>query len=70
MAPADTPAAIVDKLSKATNEALKDADVLKQLHMQGLDALGGSPDDFRRFIRSETERWARVIQDMEAAKKK
>ena len=70
MAPADTPAAIVDKLSKATNEALKDAEVLKQLHMQGLDALGGSPDDFRRFIRSETERWARVIHDMEAAKKK
>jgi len=43
---------------------------LKQLHMQGLDALGGSPDDFRRFIRSETERWASVIRDMEAAKKK
>jgi tripartite-type tricarboxylate transporter receptor subunit TctC len=70
LAPAGTPAAVIDKVSKATNEALKDADVLKQLHMQGLDALGGSPDDFRRFIRSETERWARVINDMDAAKKK
>jgi tripartite-type tricarboxylate transporter receptor subunit TctC len=70
MAPAGTPAAVIDKVSKATNDALKDADVLKQLHVQGLDALGGSPDDFRRFIRSETERWARVINDMEAAKKK
>ena len=70
MAPAGTPAAVIDKVSKATNEALKDADVLKQLHVQGLDALGGSPDDFRRFIRSETERWALVIHDMNAAKKK
>ena len=70
VAPAGTPAAVIDKVSKATNDVLKDADVLKQLHMQGLDALGGSPDDFRRFIRSETERWARVIHDMEAAKKK
>ena len=70
VAPTGTPAAVIDKVSKATNEALKDAGVLKQLHMQGLDALGGSPDDFRRFIRSETERWASVIRDMEAAKKK
>ena len=70
LAPTGTPAAVIDKLSRATNEALKDADVLKQLHMQGLDALGGSPDDFRRFIRDETERWARVIHDMDAAKKK
>ena len=70
VAPTGTSAAVIDKVSKATNEALKDADVLKQLHTQGLDALGGSPDDFRRFIRSETERWARVINDMDAAKKK
>jgi len=70
LAPTGTPAAVIDKVSRATNESLKDADVLKQLHMQGLDALGGSPDDFRRFIRGETERWARVIHDMDAAKKK
>ena len=70
LAPTGTSAAVIDKVSKATNDALKDPDVLKQLHMQGLDALGGSPDDFKRLIRSETERWARVIHDVEAAKKK
>jgi tripartite-type tricarboxylate transporter receptor subunit TctC len=70
VAPTGTPAAVIEKISKATNEALKDPEVLKQLHTQGLDALGGSPDDFQRFIRSETERWARVVHDMEAAKKK
>jgi len=70
LAPTGTPAAVIDKVSKATNEALKDPDVLKQLHTQGLDELGGSPDDFKRLIRSETERWAHVIHDVEAAKKK
>jgi tripartite-type tricarboxylate transporter receptor subunit TctC len=70
MAPAGTPAPIIDKLAKVTNEALKDAELLKQLHVQGLDALGGSPEDFRRYIRSETERWARVINNMETEKKK
>ncbi|HEY5216915.1 MAG TPA: tripartite tricarboxylate transporter substrate binding protein [Pseudolabrys sp.] len=70
LAPAGTPTPIIDSISKATNEALKDPKVLKQLNTQGLDALGGSPEDFRRFIRSETERWARVIHSMDATKEK
>jgi tripartite-type tricarboxylate transporter receptor subunit TctC len=68
LAPTGTPAAITEKLTKATNLTLTDPEVLKQLHAQGLDALGGSPDDFRRFIRSETERWARVINGMNTEK--
>jgi tripartite-type tricarboxylate transporter receptor subunit TctC len=69
LAPAGTPQPIIDKLSKATNEALKDPAVLKQLHTQGLDALGGSPDEFRTFIKSETERWATVLGKMPKPKK-
>ena len=70
LAPTGTPTPIIDSISRATNEALKDPKVLKQLNTQGLDALGGSPEDFRRFIRSETERWARVIHSMDATKEK
>jgi tripartite-type tricarboxylate transporter receptor subunit TctC len=69
LAPAGTPGPIVDKISKATNDALKDPDTLNALHTQGLDALGGSPDEFARFIKSETERWARVIHTMDEVKK-
>ena len=65
LAPAGTPAPIIEKLSRATNDALKDPQVLNQLHAEGLDALGGSPDDFGRFIKSETERWARVIHTLD-----
>lgn len=68
LGPAGTPTPIIDKVSKATNDALKDPETLKALHAQGLDALGGSPDDFARHIKSETERWARVIHGMDAAK--
>jgi tripartite-type tricarboxylate transporter receptor subunit TctC len=70
LGPAGTSKPVIDKLSKATNEALKDPETLKALHAQGLDALGGSPDDFGRFIKSETERWAHVIHGMDAAKEK
>src|SRR6185369_9813293 len=64
LAPTGTPPAIVEKLSKAANEALKDPKVLALFHEQGLEAIGGSPDDFRRFIRTETDRWAEVLHKM------
>jgi len=69
LAPAGTAAAVIDKLSKASNEALIDADVLRQLGLQGLEARGGSPEDFRAFIKAETERWEQVIKSMPQADK-
>lgn len=68
LGPAGIPKHVVDKVSEATNMALKDPGVLKQLETQGLNALGGSPDDFARFIKSETQRWVRVMHDIDAAK--
>ena len=68
LGPAGIPKAIVDKISNAANSALKDPDVLNQLTTQGLDARGGSPEDFALFIKNETERWAHVIRQMDAAK--
>ena len=68
LAPAGTPAPIIDRISGAANSALKDPDLMKQLAIQGLDAKGGSPQEFATFIKSETERWARVIHQMDAAK--
>jgi tripartite-type tricarboxylate transporter receptor subunit TctC len=69
LAPGGTPPAITEKLAKATNEALKDPDVLNQFRTQGFEPLGGSPDDFARFIASETERWARVAKSIDLQKK-
>ena len=70
LGPAGLPKPVIDRLSEATNAALKDPAVLKELQSQGLSAAGGSPDDFARFIESETERWAKVIRSMDAAKRK
>ena len=68
LGPAGMPKPIIDKISDATNRALKDPDVLKQLTTQGLDPRGGSPEEFALFIKTETDRWARVIRQMDAAK--
>ena len=69
LGPAGLPKPVIDKVSEATNAALKDPQLLHELQSQGLNAAGGSPKDFARFIKSETERWARVIKSMDAAKK-
>jgi tripartite-type tricarboxylate transporter receptor subunit TctC len=69
LGPAGLPKPVIDKVSEATNAALKDPQLLHELQSQGLNAAGGSSQDFARFIKSETERWARVIKSMDAAKK-
>jgi len=69
LGPAGLPKPVIDKVSEATNAALKDPQLLHELQSQGLNAAGGSPEDFARFIKSETKRWAHVIKSMDAAKK-
>jgi tripartite-type tricarboxylate transporter receptor subunit TctC len=69
LGPAGTPNPVIDKISLATNHTLKDPTVLRALKAQGFDPLGGSPDDFAHYIKSETERWARVIHEMDAMQK-
>jgi tripartite-type tricarboxylate transporter receptor subunit TctC len=63
LAPTGTPREIVDKLSRAANEAVKSAEVLTLLRTQGIDSLGGSPDEFARFIDAELKKWAGVVKD-------
>jgi tripartite-type tricarboxylate transporter receptor subunit TctC len=63
LAPTGTPREIVDKLSRAANEAVKSAEVLTLLRTQGIDPLGGSPDEFARFIDDELKKWAGVVKD-------
>jgi tripartite-type tricarboxylate transporter receptor subunit TctC len=57
LAPTGTPAAIVDTLSKAANDALKTEPVMKAMKTQGIDAIGGTPKEFAAFIRADIDKW-------------
>jgi tripartite-type tricarboxylate transporter receptor subunit TctC len=57
VAPSGIPADIVEKLSRALNEALKDPAAAKLLGAEGLDIKGGTPEQFSAFIASETKKW-------------
>ena len=70
LAPSGTPQKIIEKLSAATNSALKAPDVVKQLKLQGMQPIGGSPEHFKTFIASELQRWAHVIHSAHISVKK
>jgi tripartite-type tricarboxylate transporter receptor subunit TctC len=60
MAPAGTPRDIVDKLARTVNDAIKAEEVTAPLRAQGIDLLGGGPDDFARYISNDIQRWTAV----------
>lgn len=57
LAPAKTPPAIIDKMSRAIAEAVADPEVVQKLVAQGGGAVGSSPKAFGEFLKSETGRW-------------
>ncbi len=61
VAPAGTPQPIVDKLSRAANEALKSEEVAKSFQAKTVAPIGGTQDDFRRYIEAENKRWTTVV---------
>lgn len=63
VAPGKTPADVIAKLNAAAVEAMKDPGVREKLSSQGAILVGDTPEHFRSFIQSETEKWAKVIKD-------
>jgi tripartite-type tricarboxylate transporter receptor subunit TctC len=62
LAPAGTPAAVLERLSSETVRLMRAGDVRELLGKQGFDVVADTPDDFRRWIRDEAAKWARVIR--------
>jgi tripartite-type tricarboxylate transporter receptor subunit TctC len=60
MAPKGTPAAVTQRVNRAANEALKDASVRERLMGIGFEIVGGEPEDFRRFLTREINRYKRI----------
>ena len=63
VAPAKTPPQIVAALNKAAVEAMRDPAVVDKLASQGATLIGNTPDEFRAYIASEMQKWAKVIKD-------
>jgi len=64
--PAGLPSPIVKRLNEAFQKVQADPDVRKRLVTAGLTPVGGSPDDFGKYIRSEIAKWSKVAKDIGA----
>jgi tripartite-type tricarboxylate transporter receptor subunit TctC len=61
VAPTGVSPDIIEKLSRAVDEALTNDDVKRPLHTAGLDIKGGTPAAFGAFIATETKKWNDVV---------
>lgn len=62
VAPAGTPRDIVSRLNNDTNKALATPQVRERLAGLGAEIVGGTPERFGEFLRSEVAKWANVIR--------
>jgi tripartite-type tricarboxylate transporter receptor subunit TctC len=62
VAPAATPAPVLDKIREALSKTMQTPAVRTKLQEQGMVVVAGTPDQFRAFIRSEIDRWAPVVR--------
>lgn len=63
LAPAGTPADIVNKLQQEIAKALASPAVKEKLVSQGADPVGNTPEQFAAHIQAETRKWAKVVKD-------
>ena len=62
LAPAGTPREIINRLNAEIGKVLNDSTTKKMLSQRGTDPLTSTPDEFAKFIRSEVERWGKVVR--------
>ena len=62
LAPAGTPAAVVNRLNDALRKSIARPESKKRLEALGAINVGDTPAEFTAFLRKDRDRWARVIK--------
>jgi tripartite-type tricarboxylate transporter receptor subunit TctC len=63
MAPAGTPRAILERLSAAVEKVINAPDIKENWGKQGAVPMGMPPDEFRKFLREDVTKWAKLVRD-------
>ena len=64
VAPAGTPHAVIEKLSKSVNRALNSNDVRSTLAKLGANPIGGPPDTLTQMMADDRARWAPIVKEL------
>jgi tripartite-type tricarboxylate transporter receptor subunit TctC len=65
LAPAGTPAAILNKLSAELIRVVKSPDVAKRTNDAGAVVVGSTPEQFAQLIATEVARWRKVTKELD-----
>jgi tripartite-type tricarboxylate transporter receptor subunit TctC len=63
VAPAGTPKAVVDLLSRQLARIVQLPDIQQRLAALGFAAVGSTPDEFAAQIKADIEKWSKVVRD-------
>ena len=62
LAPAQFPPALVNQANEAVTKMLTRADFKERLAHEGAQPAGGTPAQFAAYIKSEIEKWAKIVR--------
>jgi len=63
MAPTGTPRALVLQVNRDVHAVVNDAAMKEQFVSRGLEVALSTPEEFARYMRTEIERWGKVVRD-------
>jgi tripartite-type tricarboxylate transporter receptor subunit TctC len=66
-APTGTPAPVLTKLNTALVKVLNQAEVKKKINEQGAETYSETPEQFAAFIKTESVKWGKVVQESGAS---
>ena len=61
-APAGTPQPVIERINAEMVMLAQDPDYREQLNKQGQEAISSTPEELKRYMRSEFDTWSRVIK--------
>lgn len=61
--PGGTPKDIINKLQTEISKVLKLPDITERLMRDGIEPIGGTPEQFQAFIEREKIKWSKVVRD-------
>jgi tripartite-type tricarboxylate transporter receptor subunit TctC len=61
-APARTPRAIINQISKEIAGVVELPDIMKQFLVQGEEGRSSTPEEFTRFVRAEIEKTSKIVK--------
>lgn len=63
LAPAGTPAAIINTLQSEAKRALQSPEIVRRMEIEGTDIVSSTPAEFAREVKAEYEKWRELVKN-------